>query len=450
MSIMRSISMLSLAAGLVAPLAAQQPAPGKPITLDDAISIALKQNVSVQQAENTAELSDAAVRQQKMQLLPDLRVNVSGANSLGHTFNQSTGDLNTQNTQSLNTGLSSSITLFDGGKTKASIRSAEATQQASTSDLTRSRQTAVFTVASDFVALTNQQEQLTVQGQNLTTQQAQQDLIQKFVDAGSRPVSDLYQQQAAVASAKLAVAQARRAVELAKVDLIQALQLDPASTYDFVAPKLGAVDTTRVYNLDSLVARAYASRADLKADASRVDAAAQDAKAAAAGKLPTISVTGGYNSAYSSASDLSIANQLNQRSGGSIGIGVSIPLFDRGATAMAEQRAAIAAENVKLSFDSQRQAVALDVRKAYLDEVSGREQLAAAEAQASAARQAAEMTEKRYEAGAATLVEVTQARTSLVQAETAAANARNNLILQQTVLSYYTGELDPAHLSLGK
>jgi outer membrane protein len=450
MKLFRHINMLTLAAGLIAPLAAQQPDPGKAITLDDAIAIALKQNVAVQQAENTVELNDAAVKQQKMQLLPDLRLSVNGVNSLGHAFDQTTGDLNTQSTQSVNTGVSSSITLFDGGKTKASIKSAEASQHASTSDLARSRQTAVFTVASDFVALTNQQEQLTVQEQNLATQQAQQDLIQKFVDAGSRPISDLYQQQAAVASAKLAVAQAKKAVELAKVDLIQALQLDPAVSYNFVAPNLGAVDTSRTYNLDSLVNRAYANRADLKADASRVDAANQDARAASASRLPTISVTGSYSSGYSSAADVSIANQLNQRSGGSVGIGVSIPLFDKGAGSIAEQRAQIAADNAKLSLNSQRQAVALDVRKAYLDYVSGREQLAAAEAQETAARQAAQMTEKRYEAGAATLVEVTQARTSQVEAETAVANARNNLVLQQTVLSYYTGDLDPAMLTLGK
>lgn len=450
MKLYRSISVLTLAAGLAAPLAAQQTDPGKPITLDDAIAIALKQNVAVQQAENSVELNDATVKEQKMQLLPNLSVSVNGANSLGHAFDQTTGDLNTQNTQSLNTDLSSSITLFDGGKTQASIRSAEATQQASTSELARSRQTAVFTVASDFVTLTNQQEQLSVQQQNLTTQQAQQDLIQKFVDAGSRPLSDLYQQQAAVASAKLAVAQAKKAVELAKVDLIQALQLDPAGTYDFVAPDLGAVDASRTYNLDSLVNRAYANRADLKADASVVDAANQDAKAAAAGRLPTISVTGVYSSGYSSATDLSIANQLNQRSGGSVGIGVSFPIFDRGATSIAEQKTQIAADNAKLSLSSERQAVALDVRKAYLDYVSGQEQLAAAQAQETAATQAAQMTEKRYEAGAATLVEVTQARTSQVQAETAVANARNNLVLQQTVLSYDTGDLDPTKVTLGK
>ena len=266
-----------------------------------------------------------------MQLLPDLRLSVSGSDNVGRNFSQSDGAIVNQQTQALSSGLSTSLTLFDGGKTASSIRSAQASQQASAQDLTRARQTAVFTVASDFVALTNQREQLRVQQENLTAQQAQQDLIQKFVDAGSRPVADLYQQQATVAAAKLSVVQTSRAVELAKVDLIQALQLDPAGTYDFVAPNAERTRRDeRGPSLDSLMARAYANRADLDAQSARVDAAGQDVKAAKAARLPSIALTGSYSSAYSSAGEIGFTDQLDQRRGGSVGIGISIPIFDRG------------------------------------------------------------------------------------------------------------------------
>jgi outer membrane protein len=114
-------------------------------------------------------------------------------------------------------------------------------------------------------------------------------------------------------------------MELAKVDLIQTLQLDPAGTYEFVAPVVSdAAAGSRQYDLDSLVARAYAQRADLDAGEARVGAAEQEVKAAQASKWPTVSLSLGYYTAYSSASDLSIADQLNQRRRGSIGIGVSI------------------------------------------------------------------------------------------------------------------------------
>src|SRR4029078_9394714 len=115
------------------------------------------------------------------------------------------------------------------------VLSARARHEAREQSLNRTRQSAVFTVASNFVTLTNANEQLKVQEENLTRLQSQEQQIEAVVKEGSRPVAALYQQQASVANAQLSVVQAQRAVELAKVDLIQTLQLDPTGTYDFVA-----------------------------------------------------------------------------------------------------------------------------------------------------------------------------------------------------------------------
>jgi outer membrane protein len=161
-----------------------------------------------------------------------------------------------------------------------------------------------------------------------------------------------------------------------------------------------------------------------------------------------VSLNAGYNSSFSSASDLSLADQLDQQRGGSIGIGVTIPLFDRGQTSLAIQQARIDEENARLALDTQRQTVGVDVRRAYLDYAAARQQLAAAEAQLKAGDLAVTTAQKRYEAGAGTLVEVTQARATQVQAASAAITARYGVVFQASLMSYYTGELDPAHLAV--
>lgn len=422
---------------------AQQPA--KTVTFDDALRIALEQNTGVRQAKNSAALSSATVTQQKLAFLPNLSLSTNTGQSYGRNFSTSDGRIVDQTTNTLNAGLSSSVTLFDGMRNVANLKSAQADELAGEQDLERAKQTAVFTVASNFLALVTQQQQLAVQEQNLAAQQALENQISQFVKAGSRPVSDLYQQQASVASAQAAVVTTRNAVELAKVDLIQTLQLDPRGTFEFQAPAMpDTVRTTREFNLDSLLDRAFAQRPDLDAQAARVDAARQDVKAASASKWPTISLTGGYNSGVSSASDASFMDQLNQRRGGSLGIGISIPLWDRGATGVATEKAQIQEQNANLALQSQRQQVALEVRRAYLDYQAARQQLAAADAQQKAATLAVATTQQRYQVGAATLVEVTQARTTQVQAQSAYINARNNLVFQQSLMSYYTGELNPS------
>ena len=430
-------------------LAAQQPAsaPARMITFDDALRLALQQNTTVKQAENTAAMNSANVAQSKLAFLPNLSISANSAQNYGRNFSQSDGQIVDQTINTMNGGLSSSVTLFDGMKNVANLKSAQADERAGESDLARAKQTAVFTVASNFLSLTTQQQQLAVQQQNLTAQEALENQISQFVKAGSRPISDLYQQQASVASAQAAVVAAQNAVELAKVDLIQTLQLDPRGTYEFQAPAMADTSKSKQFNLDSLLDRAFAQRPDLEAQAARLDAAKQDVKAASASKWPTIALTGGYNSGVSTASDISFLDQLNQRRGGSIGIGISIPLFDRGATEAATEKAQIAEQNADLALQTQRQQVALEVRRAYLDYQAALQQLAAADAQQKAAALAVSTTQQRYQVGAATLVEVTQARATQVQAQSAYITSKNNLVFQQSLMSYYTGELNPGSAS---
>jgi len=290
-----------LGVAAVPTLGAQQPvgrapAPATLVTFDQALKIALVQNTGVKQAQNTAALSSASVTQSKLAFLPNINVTANTAQDYGRNFSTTDGQIFNTTTNTLNAGISSSVTLFDGMKSVANLRSAQANEDAGEQDLSRAKQTAVFTVASNFLALVTQQQQLDVQQQNLTAQEALESQISQFVKAGSRPISDLYQQQATVASARASVVTTQNAVELAKVDLIQTLQLDPRGSYQFQPPALA--DTAAVnakFNLDSLLDRAFAQRPDLGADASRVQAAQQDVKAASASRWPTISLTGGYN-----------------------------------------------------------------------------------------------------------------------------------------------------------
>ncbi len=440
---------LALAA---APAAAQPlaPSPGTPITLTDAVQIALRQNVTVRQGRNTIDQSATNVRQARMQFLPNFSVSTGTATNVGRNFDQNEGRIINKTSQSVNAGLSSGVTLFNGFQNVANLRSAEANEEATEQTFMRTQQTVVFTVASNFLSLVTNQEQLGVQEQNLIAQEALQSQVERFVQAGTRAVSDLYQLQAAVASARLAVLTARQAIDLAKVDLMQTLQLDPSQEYTFVPPVL--VDTAAIvedsipglprYDLDSLLAQAMTQRADLSAQLSRLEAAEQSIRSARGGRLPSVSMSAGYNSAYTNLNDLGFFNQFDQRRGGSVNLSLSLPIFDRGNASINTQQAELQLANARLTLEQQRQAVSLEVKRALLDYQAAQEQLVAAAAQKRAADLAVTTIQERYRVGAATLVEVTQTRASQVQAASAYVNARYNLIFQQSLMSYYTGALN--------
>src|SRR5262249_38315288 len=157
--------------------------------------------------------------------------------------------------------------------------------------------------------------------------------IQQYVTAGARSASDLYQQEANVAAARGAVVQAEKAVESPQTGLVDTLLLDPSAPYDFSFPAdLHHTAPFSVPGGSALMNTALARRADIKAAEARLDAAEQGVGVARAGWWPTLSLQGTYGSAFSNASDVPFNDQIRDQRGGAVTLGLTIPLFEGGAT----------------------------------------------------------------------------------------------------------------------
>jgi outer membrane protein len=455
MKIQRILAVAAASITVSTAAAAQQQV--EKITFEQAINIALKQNLTVRQAENNLENANLAARQAGQPLWPNLNFSLNGNNSFGRAFDPTTGNIYSEQTRSASSGVSSSFTLFDAGRTRNNVRSSRADAAATEADLFRQRQTTVYNVAQGFVAYIDAQSQLDVQKENLASLQLQEAQIQRFADAGARPISDLYQIKSQVATAQLSVVRAEAAIENAKFGLMRTLQLDPAKDYEFVPPPIPEATTVN-YNLDSLVNLAYARRRDVVAAQQRVSAAEYDRRVARMGQMPSLGISANYGSNGVFGRDNpgpgglpnSFMDQFDRNRGGSVGVGISLPVFDRGTTSISKARAAVAAENASLQLAATRQTVALDVRTAWYNVRSAQQQLAAAQAGLLAATQALEATTQRYNVGAATLLDVTQARAQRVNAQSALSTARYTLVLNQAAMAYFTGELDPAAMTIGR
>jgi outer membrane protein len=285
---------------------AAQTSPPK-ITFEQAIQIALRQNADILRAENATVMQEAAVTRQKLQFLPDLRLSTQAGSSVGRSFSQDEGAIVSETTRSLNAGISSSVTLFDGMRNVANLRSAQQGVAASEYDLERARQTVVMNVAANLLAVVQAEEQLRVRQEALAAQQAELQQIQAFVAAGKRAIADLYQQQASVAASRAAVVEAERVLGRARIDVIETLQLDPVREYDFEAPAIPVNGgSAPAGELDALIARALQRRVDLDAAEARERATEQTVRAAAGSRWPTVTLSGSYNTGATSASALTL------------------------------------------------------------------------------------------------------------------------------------------------
>jgi len=92
-----------------------------------------------------------------------------------------------------------------------------------------------------------------VQKENLAALRQQLQQVREFVEVGTRPRSDLYQQQAEVAQAELDLLNARQQYDLGRTQLIETLQLDPFGAYGFQAPAVAdSVESPARYDLAAL------------------------------------------------------------------------------------------------------------------------------------------------------------------------------------------------------
>ena len=90
-----------------------------------------------------------------------------------------------------------------------------------------------------------------------------------------------------------------------------------------------------------------------------------------------------------------------------------------------------------------RQQIATEVRQAYLDYQTAQKRLDVTAKRLRAAERALEAEQARYDAGSSTLVELSQARATYVEAASERVQARYDFLFQSKLLDYYQGRLDP-------
>ena len=415
------------------------------ITFQDAVRIALDQNIQLRQSTNQLRLSEIDVRAARAAYLPSFNVNTGGGTNFGLSFDTNVGELRTTANSRFNVSAGTSLALFDGFQRQSNLRQSRLTVTANDLSLDRQRQQVVFNVATQFLEYIVQSELIAVQQENLAAAQQRLAQIEEFVRVGTRPVSDLYQQQAEVESAELAILTTERQALNVMYQLIQTLQLDPLGSYELVVPELqDEYLVPEEYELADLITRARQQRSDLRAEEISVLAARQGLRAASSSMLPQLNFSAGASTSYNSGIEaFDFGGQLERNRSESISLSVQVPVFNRLRTRSQRQRAQVSYENARLSVENTQQQVGVEVRAAYHDYLIAEKQLDVSERQLVFRQQALDAARERYNVGAATLVELTQAQSDFVQASQNAITARYTIFVRKRLIRYYTGELDP-------
>ena len=423
------------------------------ITIDDAIAIALENNYALKQAKNELDLADDLIFSEKADFLPSVSASMNGSRTTGQQFifdrfSEGFDPFVDISSQSISGGMNASINLFTGFTNILTLKSSQSNKESREQQYERAKELVIFNTATRYLQVLLDKELLAIAKQNLETSTTQLEQVQAQVELGARPMVDLFNQEAQVANDELVVTQRENTQSLNSLLLIRQLEIDPLGSYDFVVPDLTLNDLPWVdLNIKTLVDEALSIRSDILSAEASILSLRYQTQVTKNSLLPTLrasaSVSSRYSDQYSIAgSEVSFSDQFfDQQVNRSLGLSFSVPLFNNWNRMYSIQSSQVQLKNAELNLDNSKMQVIQEVTQAYNDYSSYVKQLDASEKSLVASERAFQTQQERYNLGASTLIELTQAQSAFVSAQSSYTQALYNLIFQEKLVDFYLGKL---------
>ena len=444
---------LVIVIGIVSTTLYAQSADVRIITIDQAISIALENNYSLKQAKNELDLAEDLIFSEKADFLPSVSASMNGSRTTGQQFifERFSEDLDPfvdVSSQSISGGMNASINLFNGFNNILTLKSSQSNKESRTQQYERAKESVIFNTASRYLQVLLDKELLAIAEQNLETSTTQLNQVQAQVELGARPMVDLFNQEAQVANDELVVTQRENTLSLNSLLLVRQLEIDPLGSYDFIVPDLTLNDLPWMdINIRSLVSEALSTRSDILSAEATILSLKYQMQITKNSLLPSLRASAGVSSRYSDqysigGNEVSFSDQFfDQQVNRSLGISFSLPLFNNWNRIYSIQSAEVQLKNAELNLDNSKMQVIQEVSQAYNDYSSYVKQLDASEKSLIASERAFQTQQERYNLGASTLIELTQAQSAFVSAQSSYTQALYNLIFQEKLLDFYLGKL---------
>lgn len=412
---------------LVAPCALQGQAT---VTLDDAIRRALERSPAMAQQEQSVGVAAASQRQAWGSFIPTLSASTGGSLRSTQRFDQATDRIVTGSSDSYSAGLSSSVTLFDGGRMFANLSGARADFRAAEARRDNQQNQVTLQTKNLFFAALRQGDLLEVARERVRQAEESLSMVRTRTLVGTGTVSDTLRARLELVNARQSLLQAETATRSARFALGRQIgasaPVAPVRPDDLDPRELGLSEEEIL-----LIAEAE-SPTVIAAQEATVSAAAGVADAKGQ-YMPSLRLSSGYN----------WANNDRSFSGGttswSLNLSASVPVFNGFAREGAVDRAQFAQRVARLQEDDARLA-AREQADGALQEVRTAEQ--AIEIAQEALRVAEEdlrVVRERYRVGVATILELVSSQLSVVQAGVNGVTARYDYVLARARLEAILG-----------
>ena len=193
-------------------------------------------------------------------------------------------------------------------------------------------------------------------------------------------------------------------------------------------------------SLQDVYEQALLQRPEIKTTELALQSSDLQIKMAKAGSLPTINMTGGLGTSTSSRSNDTWGSQFKTNFDATVGVGVTMPLFDNRKTKTAVNRAMIQREQALLDRQDKQKQLYSTIEGFWLDAQTNQQKFRAAMVSVESEQQSYDLLQEQFNLGLKNIVELMNGKTNLLQAQQNRLQSKYITILSLQLLRFYQGE----------
>lgn len=417
-------------------------------TLQECIDYALENNIQLQQKKITAASSHEDILQSQSALFPSVSFstnqNMSWRPFAPSTVNLSNGSLTTtRNTVSYNGsyGINANWTVWNGFRNTNNIKQNKLTEQMNELAAEQTANSIQEQIAQLYVQVLYETEAVKVNEQIVKASELQRDRAKTMVELGSLARVDLVQLEAQVTQDKYSLVSAEAQLAKYKLQLKQLLELHDDAPFEVAIPALSDETVLKaIPSQQSVYVSALNSRPEIQSSKLSIESSEIAINTARAGYMPTLNLTAGIGSSNNDGQNTAFYRQLKTNLSNSIGVTLSMPLFDQHQARTNIRKAKFSLQNSELNLQDQQKQLYSTIENYWLNATTSQQQFVFAKANVASMQESYELVSEQFNLGLKNIVELTTGKNNLLQAEQQLLQTKYTALLNQALLNFYSGE----------
>ena len=420
----------------------QLSAQDKTWSLEGCINYALSKNISVQQANLSTNRDQLYTEQAKAAKLPSLSGSVRQNFNWDKSLDSQTGNYGSLNgSNSTSYSVSSSMTLFNGMKLNNQIKQSELNLQSSQFYSETVKESLELNILNAYLQVLYAKESVSNAEKQIEATAEQLALAEERLNLGIISQSDYLQIKSELATEKLTLANAKSQQSISRVSLMQLMELPVNNNFAVASPDM---DQILNQNLQPDAGAIYEQALDIKPQIKKAEldkqSAELDEEIAKASLMPSLSLDAGVGTNYYSASSgWNYSEQLKNQLSPSVGLSLSIPIFQKKQAKTSIALAQIGISDAQLTQINTKNQLRKDIEQATVDVQSAQSEFEASQEQYQATLESNQVANEKFKIGLINSVDYLFEKTNLITAESKLLQSKYNLIFSYKILDFYRG-----------